>query len=139
MQLVADTNIVVAFLLRKGKTRELLFSKRFDVFSPDRLESEILHNKGEFKKKASMSEEEFQLALGLGLDNLTIVPLEEYGPFKKKALSICPPKHEGDWPFFALALSLGCSLWSNDKPLKEQSVVRVFSTADLVDELKKLK
>jgi len=65
MQLAADTNIVVASLLRKGKTRALLFSKRFEVFSPDRIEAEILRHKEEFKKKASLSEEEFQLVLGL--------------------------------------------------------------------------
>jgi predicted nucleic acid-binding protein len=38
-----------------------------------------------------------------------------------------------DVEYIAVALSIGCVIWSNDKDLKEkQSEVKVFSTADLV-------
>ena len=82
-----------------------------------------------------MAEQEFRMALELELENATAVPVEEYAPFKQKALSPCPKGHEGDWPFLALALKLGCPLWSNDSALKKQSTVKAFSTDDLASEL----
>jgi len=39
-----------------------------------------------------------------------------------------------DMPYFALALSSGCSIWSNEKMFKEQSEADIFST----DGIKKL-
>lgn len=132
MQVVSDTNIIVAAFLKKGDTRRLLFSKQFEIFSPDRIVFEILANKEEFKQKGNMNEDEFQQALELELENIVIIPIEEYSLFKKKALSICPSGHEDDWPFFALALKLNCALWSNDLALKKQSDISVYSTTELL-------
>jgi predicted nucleic acid-binding protein len=96
MQLVADTNILVAALLKKGGTRKLVFSKEFQIFSPDRTVAEILNHKEEFKQKGSMLEQEFQLALELELENISIAPIEDYASLKQKALALCPKKHEKD-------------------------------------------
>lgn len=41
-----------------------------------------------------------------------------------------------DIDYFALALKLGCCIWSNDKKMKEQDKVIVYSTKELVDEFK---
>lgn len=135
MQLVADTNILVASLIRKGDTRKLLFSKKFETFSPDRIVTEILAHKEEFKQKGSMLEQEFQIALELELENIIVMPVEEYGSLRQKALLLCPKGHEKDWPFLALALKLSCPLWSNDSALKKQTSVAVLSTAELIKKL----
>lgn len=59
-------------------------------------------------------------------DIITVVPEEEYSKFMKEAEKISPdPK---DTMYFALALKLKCGLWSNDKKLKEQNKVNVYST-----------
>ena len=34
--------------------------------------------------------------------------------------------------YFALALKLDCPIWSNEKAFKKQSVVKAFSTSDLI-------
>jgi predicted nucleic acid-binding protein len=133
MQLVLDTNILVASLIRKGSTRAILFSKEFELFSPDNIAAEVLRNKEEYKQKSSTTEDEFNKALELELENIAIIPIEEYSSFKKKALSLCPKGHEDDWPFIAVALRLNCPLWSNDMALKKQSRVRIYSTAELLD------
>ncbi|MEK6968674.1 MAG: PIN domain-containing protein [Nanoarchaeota archaeon] len=36
-----------------------------------------------------------------------------------------------DVAYFALALYLGCPIWSNDKRLKEQNKVRIITTKEL--------
>ena len=136
MQLVLDTNILVASLLRKGPTRSVLFSKEFELFSPDNIAAEVMRNKEEFKRKSSTNEKDFLDSLELTLENIAVVPIEEYAGLRKKALSLCPEKHKDDWPFIALALRLNCSLWSNDSALKKQPEVKVYSTAELLQILK---
>ena len=37
-----------------------------------------------------------------------------------------------DVPYLALALKLGCAIWSNDKELKKQSVVKVYNTQEIL-------
>lgn len=37
-----------------------------------------------------------------------------------------------DSEYFALALKLNCAIWSNDKRLKQQDKIKVYSTEDLV-------
>ena len=37
-----------------------------------------------------------------------------------------------DTEYFALALKLKCSIWSNDKKLKKQNKVKVYSTEEIV-------
>jgi len=40
-----------------------------------------------------------------------------------------------DLMYFALALKLKCPIWSNDKELKKQNEVIIYSTEDLTREL----
>ena len=47
-----------------------------------------------------------------------------------EAEAICPDR--SDIPFFALAMKMRIPIWSNDKKLKEQSEVVVYSTAELL-------
>lgn len=37
-----------------------------------------------------------------------------------------------DTEYFALALKLKCSVWSNDKKFKKQDKVKVYSTNELI-------
>ena len=50
--------------------------------------------------------------------------------YREKAEDICPdPK---DIVYFALALYLKCGIWSNEKRLKKQNVVKVYATHDIM-------
>lgn len=136
MELVADTNILLAALLKPSVTQKLLFSDRTLLFVPEHSLSEIKKHSGEFARRMGKTKEEFETALCLILSNVKIIPSEEYVSFKQRALSLCPQKHRDDWPFLALALSLGCPLWSNDKALKKQGGTSVYSTSELLQKLK---
>ena len=61
---------------------------------------------------------------------ISIVPKEEYSLFLDDAKSISPD--ENDVMYFALALKLKCGIWSNDKKLKNQDKVPIYSTNELV-------
>ena len=63
--------------------------------------------------------------------NVRLVPLKEFEDFveKVKALS----SDTDDLQYLALTLKLNLPVWSNDKELKRQSVIKVLSTGDLVE------
>ncbi|MFA6327948.1 MAG: PIN domain-containing protein [Candidatus Micrarchaeia archaeon] len=65
------------------------------------------------------------------LANIVQIPADKYLAFKHKALELTPDRD--DWPFLALALSLSCPIWSNDRGMKGQTEVRVCSTGELVE------
>lgn len=47
-----------------------------------------------------------------------------------RALAIAP--HAEDAPYLALALQRGIALWSNDKGMRAQSDVRIYTTRELL-------
>ncbi len=61
---------------------------------------------------------------------IEIVPAYEYSGFLSEAREITPDIKDAE--YFALALKLGCPLWSQDSKLKKQSKVEVLTTKDLL-------
>ena len=51
----------------------------------------------------------------------------------KKAYKELRNIDEKDTPFLALALQIGCLIWSNDHHLHQQSKITVYNTEELVD------
>ena len=137
MLLVIDSNVLLAALIKSAVTRALLLDSRLGLTSPEHLISETLkHIKedDEVKSKLVLSDSEIDELLSYLMQHITIKPKESYDAFIEEALKIVP--HEKDAPFIALALSLNCPLWSNDKALAKQSKVKVFSTEELIKFLK---
>ena len=66
---------------------------------------------------------------------IRLIPYEEFEPFMEEAEKISPDLK--DTQYLALALKLNCAIWSNDKKLEKQDKVKIFSTEDLKNELKK--
>jgi predicted nucleic acid-binding protein len=61
------------------------------------------------------------------------VPKEEMEAYLDEAKRISPD--QGDVPYFAPALKMGCGIWSNDTILKNQKAIAVFSTKDILEML----
>jgi predicted nucleic acid-binding protein len=58
------------------------------------------------------------------------ISLKEYLDNLAAAKEVCP--HPKDIDFFALALKLGCPIWSIESRLKNQSDVKVINTKELL-------
>src|SRR3989338_6795467 len=131
MLLVADANILFSFFDAESKARKLLLLKDVELFSPRFLLKELVEHKEEIEEKFGLSEGQFSLELKLIETNVKLVPLKEFEDFveKVKALS----SDTDDLQYLALALKLNLPLWSNDKELKKQSVIKVFSTKELIE------
>jgi len=67
--------------------------------------------------------------MGIIEKRIKLIPNEEIEQFIDEAMNICPD--ENDIQYFALALKLNIPIWSNDKKLKEQNKVKVYSTEEL--------
>lgn len=131
MKLVVDSNIIFSALISPGgKTAELIFLNDVELYSTRTLEVELFEHKMELIKKSGFSESEFDSICFFILKKIYFVETVEFFCFEEKAAKICPD--ENDIQFFALCLAKGIPLWSNDKLLKNQSIVKVVSTHELV-------
>jgi predicted nucleic acid-binding protein len=129
MKFVVDTNVLMTYFWKNSQTRNILISNRdLELIAPEFALEEINKYKKEIIKKAKISEEEFNVSrIDLAIF-VQFIPLLKYQNFLKNALEISPDSNDVD--FIALALKLKCPLWSNDKKLKTQRVVEVYSTED---------
>lgn len=131
MDLIIDANILFAAFITSGKTEELIFRDEFHLFAPEFLFEEFEKYEDIILKKTHRTHEEFQQVMNVLKKRIKILPNEDSIKYLEKAKEVCPD--ENDVEYFALALNLKCAIWSNDKEIKNQSVVKIFSTKELID------
>lgn len=130
MQVIIDTNVIMAMLIKPGKPIDLFFDTRLTIYAPHLLLEELENHKEENIKKSRLTEEEFTWLFAILKHNITFIPEQDFLEHREKADEICPdPK---DIVYFALALYLKCPVWSNEKKLKEQDHVTLFATHELI-------
>jgi len=129
MKLVADANVIISCLIKEGKSIELLLNFGFDIYVPEFILKEISKHKQEILDKVKRTEEEFEEALDRINSVIKIIPNEDFIEYVDEARKICPDID--DVMYFALALKLKSAIWSDDKKLKQQDKIRVYSTEEL--------
>ena|SRR3989344_6998067 len=131
MDVVADANVIISALLKDSATRRLLLISDIVAYSPPYLIEELDEKSGEILSKAGIGEKSMErLKEGLLL-SVRMVPKPEFEAFLGRAREISADAD--DIPYFALAMKLGCPVWSNDKSMKRQSSVKVLSTTELLE------
>ncbi len=130
MQIVVDANPLISFLIKPGKAVELLFLEEIELVAPELLFEEIENNKDLIVQKSGLTKEEIEEFLEIIKERIVIIPGEEFVRCREEAERICPD--EKDIAYFSLALYLKCSVWSNEKKLKEQEHVKVYATHELM-------
>lgn len=134
MELIVDANILVASFLKDAKTRELLVDLRLNLYAPEYLVSETsrkLKKGTPLRKRVHLPDEVLEELVRVLTQRIRMVPYESYKLYLRKALLLAP--HEEDAPYLALALLLNLPIWSNDKGLKTQTRVKVYSTHELIE------
>ena len=134
MELIIDANIIISALISmRGKTRDLIFLNNFSLFAPEYLTEEIEKYKSEIIEKSELDTKSFKLATSLIFSKIKLIPFSEFESSINKAKDICPDSN--DVEYFALALSKNLSIWFDDKALKQQPRIKVFSTTELIKKL----
>jgi len=123
-------NILFSFFKKHTFTRRLLINSDLQLYSTKFAFEEFNKHLDELMSKAKIDMGVFELYKTILSWYVKFVPTSEYKEFKNEAESISPDPD--DTQYFALALKLDCPIWSNDKRLKKQSSIEIFSTEELV-------
>lgn len=132
MRLVVDTNILFSYFWKGSMTRDLLMTPGLELFSPEFALEEINNHVSEIKNKTGLTSSTFATMKADLAIKVVFVPISHYKRFLRRAMDISPDPNDTD--FFALALAIPAPVWSNDRRMKSQDVVRIFSTKDLLDD-----
>ncbi len=128
--LVIDANILFSALIKNSQTANLVFNQNLKLYTSEFIVDEFLKYQQFIQEKMSRSENDYIQIMHLLKDIITVIPQEEYNRFMKGAKDISPD--ENDIAYIALALELKCGIWSNDKKLKKQVKVKVYSTDEVM-------
>ena len=131
MQIIADANPLISILIKPDRPILLLFLEELELVAPELLFEEIRDNKDMIIEKSKLTEKEVEDFIDVLKDRIKVVPEELFLNYREKAEDICP--HKKDITYFALALFLKCHIWSNEKRLKEQDYVKIYTTYELIE------
>ncbi|MBU3941768.1 MAG: hypothetical protein KKF74_02545 [Nanoarchaeota archaeon] len=128
MKFVVDANVLFA-LSKPSSVANSLFSKfSLKLFAPDFALIELHKYKGELSDKSGV---DFNSVIKSIKEKVVFVDKSEYsGLIKEFSSKISDPK---DVVYLALASRLNLPIWSNDKHFKEQSLISVFTTEELLE------
>ena len=132
MRLVIDANILVAALLKDAITREILLTENIEFFAPEFLSSEIkdLLKNPRIRRRIKLKDKDLYDLTSAILSRITLFPEKSFIASIKQSISLVT--HIEDAPYIALSLALQIPLWSNDSELREQSLVKVCTTSELI-------
>lgn len=128
MKFVADANILFALSKNSSVANSLVSKFSLKLFSPDFALIELRKHKNELSSKSGI---DFNSAIKSLKDKVMFVDKSQYS----KLIKEFSPKisDQDDVTYLALASKLNLPVWSNDKHLKEQSLILVFTTAELIE------
>jgi predicted nucleic acid-binding protein len=130
MRLVLDNNILFSLINPKSTASYLFSSIKAEFLAPEFIKLELNKHKSECLFKSRLSEHEFEIRQKEIEGGIGFVKISGYEEFLEKAITLLSDFNDVD--FLALAVSINASIWSNDPHLKQQSLVKVFTTGDLI-------
>lgn len=130
MNLVVDTNILISFFRENPVRAIILGSELFclQLYTPEQGFKELLNIRQDISKYSKLSLKDIEFTFEELKKHVKIISEESFQDFEEQAKKLI---HDKDIPFFSLALSLNCAIWSNEPAFKEQSSVEIFNTQDL--------
>ncbi|MEK6895807.1 MAG: PIN domain-containing protein [Nanoarchaeota archaeon] len=130
MKLVVDANILFSLLIKEGINKNIVSNLLFDFYTPSFIIEEFEKHEEEIINKSHRTKEDFMRLFEEMKEVIKIVDSEQLINYIDEAEQISPDPN--DVIYFALALKLNCPIWSNDKKLKDQNKIKVYSTGDIL-------
>ena len=131
MKLVLDNNLLFSIMNPNSVSAYLFASIKSDFIAPEFIKLESKKHKEECLFKSKLSEQEFEMRQTEIEESINFSEESEYEDFIEKTDDLISDPDDVD--FLALALSTNSAIWSNDQHLKEQSLIPVFTTKELLD------
>ena len=134
MMLVVDNNVLFSIMNPSSVASYLFSSLRAEFSTTEYVKSELNKYKEDCLSKSKLSEHEFEIRQSEVEKSIKFFKSSEYESLLMEAIKSLPEDPK-DSPYLALALAIKAAIWSNDPHLKRQSLVKVFTTKDLVKKL----
>ena len=131
MNIVIDSNRVIAALIKSGTTREILFYREFNFVAPEFLKDEIEKHRGSILSKADLPSKEFEILLSFVFENITFIPRAEYQQFLSELITEISDPNDISYIGVAL-LTEAEGIWTHDPHFKQQQKMKVFTNIDLL-------
>jgi len=133
LRLVVDTNIILKAIIRDSRVRAILLSPNHEFYVPEYSVEEVEEHMSLLRERTRLSEEEIRSALRILLTNIQVIPARSILTKWSEAEEIMRLIDRNDIPFVAASLSTACDgIWSDDKDLKRQRRVRIWSTSEMM-------
>ncbi len=133
MKIVVDTNIILKALIKNSKVRAILLNPNHQFCVPEYAIEETERHLPSIVEKTGLPAGEVKLVLSILLTNMQVIPLQEVMSKWNEAVEIMAPIDIEDTPFIAAALVQRFDgIWSDDKHLKRQKKVKVWSTGEIL-------
>ncbi len=134
MDLVVDANIIFSALIRHSVTAKLLFVDDLHLYAPEFLLDEVQKHRKYLSKKTNRSKDEFESVFEVFKRRIVFIPEDYFNSYLEKADKVSPDPD--DSIYFAAALRMNISIWSNEKRLKRQDKIKIYTTQELYDMFK---
>jgi predicted nucleic acid-binding protein len=132
MQIILDSNVLFSALIKDSFTRKVLLDYSGKFLFPEYIFSEIETHKTEILSKSGITVEEVNTILSTITQKVLIVPNSVLNTYFKEAMNIIKDIDPNDAIFIACALAYpGSIIWSDDKKLKNQSVIKILNTQEI--------
>ncbi len=133
MELIVDTNRIIAALIRDSVSRRIILSKKFSLYTVEFGLKEVGKYKALIKKKAGINEQQFNFLMKHLLSKIAVLSENEISKKSiNKALGIMKGIDADDVPFIALSIELGNKpIWSDDKHFRQQNEIKVLTTKEI--------
>ena len=135
MKFILDANPLFSALIKDSFTANVIVNENVELSAPEFLFDEFLEHKEEILAKTRRTEKELNDLVDSLKEVIQIIPQKEFESFFEEAKQLT--SDEDDIPYLALALKLNLPIWSNDKKMKRQNKVKVYSTEELMRIFKK--
>jgi predicted nucleic acid-binding protein len=132
LRLVLDTNVVLKALIKDSVVRGMLLRSLHEFVIPEYAIEETKKHLDMVAIKSGLSEKEIDSVLSALLVNVEVIPAAKVASKMKEAEAVMSSIDAGDIPFVAACMSAGCDgIWSDDKDLKRQRKVKVWTTKEV--------
>ncbi len=133
MKFVLDTNVILKALIKNSSVRAIIVGSKHEFSIPREAIEEIRRHAPLVKEKSGLSEMEINSVLDTLLTSVQLIQTEEDAAERKEAEDIMLSIDKDDAPFLAAAMGIVCDgIWSDDKHLKRQTRVRVWTTKEIL-------
>ena len=136
MKLVADSNRIIAALVKDSYSRRIILHGDLELLAINMSQKDIQKYRKDILSKAKITEEQFNSVFEKLNERMIKLDDAIIQGKMKEAKEIMDKIDKDDTPFIAAALATDTGIWSDDRHFEKQGIIKIWKTKDLSQYLK---